>query len=168
MACTLGLGARAANTPKWRPYHKARLQGSAASQAGDRAAPAEFTARFGGRRPIAPRANEREELATQGPFTPSPPSDNCFEASAHAWADWFATGEEPPRFASVVLPSWLLDQAAQLCALCSLLAYDAVQFSCAVAARAADESCTSSAAFDGALRAVAAAEGFKVVPAGLQ
>jgi predicted nucleic acid-binding protein len=74
-------------------------------------------------------------------------------------ADWFGTVEEPPRFAAVALAGRLLDQAAQLCASRGLRAYDAVQLSCAVAARAADESCTSFAAFDGALRAAAAAEG---------
>ena len=80
-------------------------------------------------------------------------------------ADWFGTGEEPPRFAAVVLASKLLDQAAQLCASHRLRAYDAVHLSCAIAARSADESCRSFAAFDEPLRAAAAAEGFELVPA---
>ena len=80
-------------------------------------------------------------------------------------ADWFGTGKEPPRFAAVVVTSGLLDQAAQLCASHGLRAYDAVQLSCAVAARTADESCRSLAAFDQSLRAAAAAEGFELVPA---
>ncbi len=80
-------------------------------------------------------------------------------------ADWFGTDREPPRFAAVALTSALLDQAAQMCASHGLRAYDAVQLSCAVAARGADESCRSLAAFDQSLRAAAAAEGFELVPA---
>jgi predicted nucleic acid-binding protein len=79
--------------------------------------------------------------------------------------DWFGTAKEPPRFAAVVVTSALLDQAAQLCASHGLRAYDAVQLSCAVAARTADESCRSLAAFDPSLRTAAAAEGFELVPA---
>ena len=59
-------------------------------------------------------------------------------------ADWFGTSNEPPRFAAVVVTSGLPDQAAQLCARHGLRAYEAVQLSCALAARTADASCRPS------------------------
>lgn len=80
-------------------------------------------------------------------------------------ADWYGTAEDLPRFAPVVLLSRLLDDAARLCASHGLRAYDAVQLACALAARVADPSCSSFAAFDDALRSAAAAEGFDLCPA---
>lgn len=79
-------------------------------------------------------------------------------------ADYFGTDQEAPRFATLALTAALLDRAAQLCASHGLRAYDGVQLSSALAARAADPSCASFAAFDGSLRRAAAAEGFRLVP----
>ena len=78
-------------------------------------------------------------------------------------ADWYGTGDERPRFAAVVPTSSILDRASQFCASHGLRAYDAVQLSCAVAARSADQSCRYFAGFDEALTAAAAAEGFQLV-----
>jgi predicted nucleic acid-binding protein len=79
-------------------------------------------------------------------------------------ADYFGTPDEPPRFAAVTVTSPIVDQAARLCATHGLRAYDAVQLSSAMAARDADPSCATVAAFDQSLRVAAAAEGFALVP----
>jgi uncharacterized protein len=79
-------------------------------------------------------------------------------------ADYFGTQDEAPRFAAVAVNSTLLDAAAQLAAVHSLRAYDAVQLASARAAAAADPSCRTFAAFDAQLRAAAAAEGFGLLP----
>ncbi len=80
-------------------------------------------------------------------------------------ADYFGAEQEPPRFAPVATASHVLDRAAQLCATHGLRAYDGVQLSSALAARAADHTCTTLAAFDTSLRRAAAAEGFDLIPA---
>ena len=79
-------------------------------------------------------------------------------------ADYFGTDSEEPRFAALAVTTQLLDEAARLCAVHGLRAYDAVQLSAALAARQADDTCTTMAAFDRLLRAAAAAEGFSLVP----
>ena len=79
-------------------------------------------------------------------------------------ADYFGTEDEPPRFAAVAVTLTVLDEAARLCAAHGLRAYDAMQLSCALAARSADGDCTSLAAYDDALRRAAAAEGFRLLP----
>jgi len=79
-------------------------------------------------------------------------------------ADYFGTTSEPARFATVVVDASVLDAAAHLCGTHGLRAYDAVQLSCALAARAADPGCRTLAAYDDALRAAAAREGFTLVP----
>lgn len=79
-------------------------------------------------------------------------------------ADYFGTHEEAPRFAAVAVDSTLLDTAAQLAAVHSLRAYDAVQLAGARAAATADPSCRTFAAFDARLRTAAAAEGFGLLP----
>jgi hypothetical protein len=79
-------------------------------------------------------------------------------------ADYFGTDSEPPRFASVAVTAVVLDDAARICAVHGLCAYDAVQLSCALAARRVDSDCTTLAAYDDALRRAAAAEGFGLLP----
>lgn len=79
-------------------------------------------------------------------------------------ADYFGTDEEPPRFAAVAMTPAVLDDAARAAATHGLRAYDAVQLSSALAAREADPTCATMAAFDGSLRRAAAAEGFTLVP----
>ncbi|HWG74703.1 MAG TPA: type II toxin-antitoxin system VapC family toxin [Acidimicrobiales bacterium] len=79
-------------------------------------------------------------------------------------ADYHGTEEEPPRFAAVAVTAALLEDAARICASHALRAYDAVQLSAALAARAADPGCAAFAAFDGPLRAAAAAEAFSLIP----
>lgn len=81
-------------------------------------------------------------------------------------ADYFGTDHEPPRFAAVTVTNDVFDEAARLCAVHGLRAYDGVQLSCALAARGADADCTTFAVFDNALRAAAAAEGFALIPPG--
>jgi predicted nucleic acid-binding protein len=79
-------------------------------------------------------------------------------------ADWSGTETEPPRFFAVAATVTVLDGAADLCAVHGLRAYDAVQLSCALAAREALPECSEFAAFDRRLRSAAAAEGFTPVP----
>jgi len=79
-------------------------------------------------------------------------------------ADFFGTGEEPPRFASIALGGVVLDDAARLSATRGLRAYDAVQLAAARVAAAADSTCRTFAAFDRTLRTAAAAEGFALIP----
>lgn len=78
-------------------------------------------------------------------------------------ADFFGTTAKP-RFLALTLTPTILDGAARLCASHGLRAYDAVQLSSALVAREADPTCTSFAAYDDALRAAAAAEGFLLLP----
>jgi predicted nucleic acid-binding protein len=79
-------------------------------------------------------------------------------------ADYFGTDDEPPRFVAVRTTAEVLDQAARLCAVHGLGAYDGVQLSSALAARRADPDCVRFAAFDRSLRTAAAAEGFALLP----
>ena len=79
-------------------------------------------------------------------------------------ADYFGTETEPPRFAAVAVSAQVLEDAARLCAIHGLRAYDAVQLSCALSARAADGECSTLAAYDAGLRRAAATEGFRLVP----
>lgn len=79
-------------------------------------------------------------------------------------ADYFGTADELPRFAAVTVTGALLEVAALLCAAHGLRAYDAVQLSCALAARRADPGCVSFAAYDHTLRRAAAVEGFRLLP----
>ena len=72
----------------------------------------------------------------------------------------------PPRFSAVTLTQAILDDAAHLCAVHGLRAYDAVQLSSALAARRADPSCATFAVVDGTLRSAASAEGFATDLAG--
>ncbi|TFV64695.1 PIN domain-containing protein [Geodermatophilus sp. DF01-2] len=80
-------------------------------------------------------------------------------------ADYSGVAEEPPRFSSVAVSSSLLDDAARLCAVHGLRAYDSVQLASARAAAAADPECRTVAAFDDQLRVAAAIEGFQLLPA---
>jgi predicted nucleic acid-binding protein len=79
-------------------------------------------------------------------------------------ADYFGTDSEPPRFAAVAVTAAVFEEAARLCAVHGLRAYDAVQLSCALAARGADSDCATFAAYDETLRRAAAAEGFGLLP----
>jgi predicted nucleic acid-binding protein len=80
-------------------------------------------------------------------------------------ADFFGTAAHAPRFVAVAVTATVLDAAARLCAAHGLRAYDAVQLSAALGARAADRECTHFAAYDDGLRRAAAAEGFRLLPA---
>ena len=79
-------------------------------------------------------------------------------------ADWFGTDVEEPRFAVVSTTALVMDDAARLTGVHGLLADDAIQLACARAARTAEPTCTSLAAFTESLRDAAAAEGFDLVP----
>jgi hypothetical protein len=91
--------------------------------------------------------------------------DDARLLTAEFEADYFGTEDELPRFAAVRVTSEVLDQAARLCAVHGLRAYDAIQLSSALAVRHADPLCAQFAAFDNSLRSAAAAEGFALVPA---
>jgi predicted nucleic acid-binding protein len=79
-------------------------------------------------------------------------------------ADFYGDDREPPRFGVVAVTAGIVDDAARLCAVHGLRAYDAVQLASATAARLADPDLQAVAAFDRALRRAAAAEGFTLVP----
>lgn len=79
-------------------------------------------------------------------------------------ADYYGTDEEEARFAVVGTTVEILDQAARLCAIHGLRAYDGVQLATALAGHAADPACSTMAAFDASLRAAASAEGFELMP----
>ena len=82
-------------------------------------------------------------------------------------ADFHGTDQSVPRFSAVAASVEVLEDAARLCAVHGLRAYDAVQLACATAARAADPGVGTVAAFDRLLRQAAAAEGFTLLPARL-
>lgn len=75
--------------------------------------------------------------------------------------DFYGTDQEVPRFAVIATTVSILDDAARLCAVHGLGAYDAVQLAAALAVRQADPQCSSMAAFDMSLRVAAAAEGLE-------
>jgi predicted nucleic acid-binding protein len=79
-------------------------------------------------------------------------------------ADWFGTEEGSPRFIPVAATVAVTEEAAQLCAVHGLRAYDAVQLASALGARAAVPECRTVVAFDRRLRSAAAAEGFSLMP----
>ncbi len=79
-------------------------------------------------------------------------------------ADYFGDEGEFPRFLSLATTPAVLDEAARLCAVHGLRAYDAVQLSSALAARAAVPGCQALVAFDARLRGAAAAEGLDLLP----
>lgn len=80
-------------------------------------------------------------------------------------ADFFGTGDDGPRFVTVLLTAAVLDRAAHLCAVHGLRANDAVQLGSALAVRDVESNCRTVAAFDAGLRRAAAAEGFALQPA---
>lgn len=92
------------------------------------------------------------------------PQDAALLAAAFE-ADHSGVAEEAPRFSSILVTTPLLDDAARLCAVHGLRAYDAVQLASARAAASADPGCRTFAVFDDRLRAAAAAEGFRLLPA---
>lgn len=93
------------------------------------------------------------------------PADDAAVLVAAFEADYFGTSADPPRFSAIMVTPAVLDDAARCAAVHGLRAYDAVQLSSARAAVAADPACTTFAAFDKGLRAAAAAEGFRLLPA---
>lgn len=79
-------------------------------------------------------------------------------------ADYFGTAEESPSFTAVAVSPSVLDDAARLCGVHGLRAYDAVQLASALAARAVAPECRQLAAYDAALRVAAHVEGFSLIP----
>jgi len=79
-------------------------------------------------------------------------------------ADFFGTADELPRFAAVATTGPILDVAARVTGVHGLRAYDAVHLATAITVRHADPRCETFVAFDGQLRAAAAAEAFALVP----
>lgn len=78
-------------------------------------------------------------------------------------ADFFGTHDEDPRFSVVAASTPVYDEAARLCAVHGLRAYDGVQLATALATRVADAACTTMAVFDNGLADAASAEGFAVI-----
>jgi predicted nucleic acid-binding protein len=79
-------------------------------------------------------------------------------------ADYFGAADELPRLAVVATTGPVLDVAARVTGVHALRAYDAVHLATAISVRQADPECGAFVAFDGQLRAAAAAEGFALVP----
>jgi predicted nucleic acid-binding protein len=79
-------------------------------------------------------------------------------------ADYFGTTDAPPRWSIVALTAPVLDHSARLVAAHGLRAYDAVQLASACAVDAAVPERMAFAAFDKALCAAAAGEGFALLP----
>ncbi|MGH3264558.1 MAG: type II toxin-antitoxin system VapC family toxin [Trebonia sp.] len=77
-------------------------------------------------------------------------------------ADYFGDDGEAPRFAVVAVRQDVLDDAARLCAVHGLRAYDGAQLASALAARATGE-CETFAAFDSQLRRAAGSEAFTLL-----
>jgi uncharacterized protein len=80
-------------------------------------------------------------------------------------ADYFGTVDDPGGFLVIATTAGILDDAAQLVAAHGLRAYDAVQLASARASRREVPEGIDFAAYDTALRAAAAREGFRLVPA---
>lgn len=80
-------------------------------------------------------------------------------------ADYFGDAADlSPRLAAVATSALVLDEAARLCGVHGLRAYDAVQLAAALAARIAEPSCDTFAAHDIELRRAAATEGWQLIP----
>ena len=80
-------------------------------------------------------------------------------------ADYHGSADDQPRFAVVAASANVLETAARLAAVHGLRAYDAVQLASAKAVAQAVPDCHTMTAFDGTLRAAAAAESFALLPA---
>jgi predicted nucleic acid-binding protein len=75
-------------------------------------------------------------------------------------ADWFGTEQEPRRFEIIRVSASVVEDAARLTGVHGLRAHDAMQLATARAVRTADPGVATFVAFDRALSAAAAAEGF--------
>ena len=80
--------------------------------------------------------------------------------------DYHGDDEVASIFAILAVDESMLVGAARQAARHGLRAYDAVQLACATAARSADASIDTLAAFEAQLRTAATAEGFSVLDAG--
>jgi len=78
-------------------------------------------------------------------------------------ADYFGTEDEPARFLVIAATARILDDAAQLAGIHGLRAYDAVQLASACSSLREVPAGVSFAAFDQALLAAAAREGFQLL-----
>lgn len=79
-------------------------------------------------------------------------------------ADYYGDAASAPRFAIVPITPAILDEAARLTAVHGLRAYDAIQLSTALSARAVDPGCCDFASYDVGLRQAAVTEGFRLLP----
>jgi uncharacterized protein len=77
-------------------------------------------------------------------------------------ADWNNSPGSAHVFVPIAATSGVIDEAASLCGVHGLRAYDAVQLASALAARAATGEVSTFLGFDVALSRAAAAEGFEV------
>jgi predicted nucleic acid-binding protein len=77
--------------------------------------------------------------------------------------DYAGASDRPPRFIAVAVTEEILERAAELAGAHGLRAYDAVQLSSALAARAVDKRCAALAAFDRELLQAGISEGFEDV-----
>lgn len=77
--------------------------------------------------------------------------------------DYASASGATPRFLAVTARGGVLERAAGLAGTHGLRAYDAVQLASALAARDADNRCSTFAAFDRELLAAAVAEGFEIL-----
>lgn len=88
-------------------------------------------------------------------------------ALLHALFEVEVTGDDEvgPQYAAIAVTGSVLEEAGRLVAVHALRSLDALQLSSALAARRADEACTTFACVDHGLRAAAASLGFALLPA---
>jgi hypothetical protein len=79
-------------------------------------------------------------------------------------ADWFGTEQDARRFEVVRMSGPVIEDAARLAGVHGQRAHDSVQLATARAVRAVDPDIVWFVAFDRALSAAAAAEGFAIEP----
>lgn len=79
-------------------------------------------------------------------------------------ADYSGSTDDHPRFGVVAATATVLEAASRLVGVHGLRAYSVVQLASAKAAARAIRDCHTVAAFDAALRAAAAKEGFALLP----
>ena len=91
-------------------------------------------------------------------------ADTAHSLSGDFAADYYGDHASAPRFAVVPVTPAVLDEAARLTAVHGLRAYDAIQLSSAMSARAVDPDCSQFASYDEGLRRAASTEGFRLLP----
>jgi predicted nucleic acid-binding protein len=95
------------------------------------------------------------------------PAEDAQLLTAAFEADYDGADGDLPRFIVVTVTEDIVADAARLCAVHPLRAYDAVQLASALTIAALDPTVSAFAAFDRIIRRAAAAEGLTLLPAEL-